>query len=261
MAWQVRTRAVLARLVRETPLLASAVSLSTVVESYRVALRAVVVGEAREAAAVEGAVRARIESEAGVVPLVTVTAVPRASAEATPASLPAPAVVPVIVDSSPDAAARVLADSVAETLRAMWPAAAGRLLSHTFTLAQDAAELRLVLLGPDLEPTAAETLERAITGIVKRTTRVTAVSVPSTVLRAEPGRGAAWLQEAASRVSLARHASGLFFCVEAPTRRVARDAPARAAVSGWVEEFGADRVAVVDGTAWSIRLRDEPCPR
>jgi hypothetical protein len=97
---------------------------------------------------------------------------------------------------------------------------------------------------------------------VKRSTRVDLVSVPDEALRAAPGQGAAWLPEAAARRSLVRDvAPQLFVCIEAPAGRLPRDEPARSAVYGWADEPDPGRVAVAEGTAWSIRVSDEPCPR
>jgi uncharacterized hydrophobic protein (TIGR00271 family) len=255
MVWQVRTRTSLARIVRETPLLAGAVSVSSVVESSRVAFRAVVVGEAADAQSLEETLRARIASETGVSPLVEVTAVPAASAAAAPPSLVPPDVA-AMTPAAPAADATLAAteEAIAHTVQSAWPEAAGMLVSHAVTLEHGRVGLRVVALGRGLEPTAVEMLDRILEALLARDVVVDAVAVPDDALTAPPGRGAAWLKDAEPRAALADLAPELLLCVGVPARAT-REPTVAAAVDEWTRRHAPDRVVRVAGAPeWSLRV-------
>jgi len=258
MAWQVRTRSSLARMVGEQPRLAAAVTVSSVVEFPRVAFRAVVVGDAHDAEALADTMRARIQAEAGVTPLVSITAVPRATAAVTPAALSPPPVPVAPAPPTPDSALRDLETAVTDWLATTWPAGAGRLVSHGLTVGSDPVALRVVVLGPGLEPTATALLESALGAVIGRRVAVTAEAIPTGERTAPAGKGVTWLAEARPLVTWAREVPTLVVCVTVPPRRAA-DATAHTEVASWMRDLGAGRVAVRQARHWMIRIGDAPC--
>jgi uncharacterized hydrophobic protein (TIGR00271 family) len=260
MVWQVRMRTLIAHLVQDEPMLNNAVSISSVAEHYRIAFRAVVVGDEAAAARLRRMVAAWLQESAGVVPLVTITAVPHASAEATPPSLPLHAVADApALPVAPDEAVRQLTTAIESRLSTAWPPLAGTLVDHALTIRADGLDLRIVALGEGLEPTAIAMLERELGDLVARPVQVTLLSVPVAPITAAASAGRRWLDDAAPRVAtIANAAPGLRLCVTAPPLR-SGNAAVHAAIDGWTSALGAERVVVEIGEAWLLRLVTGSC--
>jgi hypothetical protein len=255
VAWEVRARTAVTRLLAETPVARSAVQSVTTVQRGDINLRMHVVASPEVASELENRLRAQIAAATGTVPTVRVNAVPDLDA-LRQATTPSNAMPPL-------ASAAEVSQRLDGAVRAMWPAEQiGPLLSWRLQM-QDTTALGLEVsyLGDAAGPAAEALLSRTLSERVGMPVRVIARAYPAQPIVAAPSRGAEWLPGYIRAMDAAREARGVYACIEVPG--TARTNGALTSVATVVQNEASrlppERVLLQQGDLWSIRLSPTPC--
>ncbi|HXC25686.1 MAG TPA: DUF389 domain-containing protein [Gemmatimonadaceae bacterium] len=217
VTWQVRTRAVIRRiLTKDAP---GAVQISMEVEQHAVALHLVVVDTTARGGNLEQRLVSRIEHVTGVVPNVTILTVPDARMLATVAanevgrvSSPAPLTL------------AALPDSIGSQLAAAWPTAtAGPLVHWNVTLATGKATMVTVKhIGASLGPAGQVLLAHILSRSVGMPVTVTEIVLPATPLIEQAHHTKAWLDSALAVLAEVAHLDSVVGCVNEATTQSGR---------------------------------------
>ena len=263
VAWQVRVRAAIGRLVSaDAP---SAVQTQLSVERRRVSLRLLVLGPADDAVRLERRLRERITRTTGVTdPEVTVAAVADAGALATAVSRAQRG--DRVERTAP---ALDLRTSVGEVLAVRWPAAVvGPVLAWSAELppvgtSAEPVPLPPVLLvtvrhlGAPLGPAAETLLADALADALGTPVRVATLALPTDSISAPPGAETRWLVRVTPVLDLVAATPGAWACVEAPP---GRPAPVTRRTLATSAAATAGRLAVRPGGRWALRVAAGGCP-
>lgn len=257
VAWEVRARTAVSRIIADTPVARNAVQSLVTAKGGAVTLRLYVVASLERAAEMERLLRTRIAAETGVVPTVQVVAVPDLDAlrQATAAPQTAPRL-------GAGAAAEV-SRNVGRALREVWPAdQVGPLLSWRMSMRDTTAlNLDLLYLGEPAGPVADNVLSRSLTERVGTPVVVRTRPYPVQPLVAAPSRGAEWLPNFIRAMDAARESRGVYACIETPAsaRQNGALTPVAAVVQSEASRLPPERVLLQEADLWSIRLSPTPC--
>lgn len=255
VAWEVRARTAVTRLLAETPVARSAVQSVTTVQRGDINLRMHVVASPEVASELENRLRAQIAAATGTVPTIRVNAVPDLDAlrQATSQGNATP----------PVTSAAEVGQSLDGAVRAVWPAEQiGPLLSWRLQM-QDTTALGLEVsyLGDAAGPAAEALLSRTLSERVGMPVRVTARAYPAQPIVAAPSRGAEWLPNYIRAMDAAREARGVYACIEVPASARTNGALTSVAtvVQNEASRLPPERVLLQQADLWSIRLSPTPC--
>ncbi|MCY1009580.1 DUF389 domain-containing protein [Nannocystis pusilla] len=268
VAWKIRVRDAVTRILAEVAPDDRSFRTALAVESSGVSVRLALIGSPEEAHAVETLLRSRIAAVAGLDPEVDVTAVAdERSLQKIAASLVTP---PPAAPPPPPPRPSSLREPIEEALVAHWPEVGGALRGWQMGFDAERPVLHVRHQGPSLGG-AAEALLADFVGLALG---------ESVAVRTEPVLTGRWTSEAlppreflgalARGLALGRDASDTHACVERPATSAGaaeNDEPSRAAGTELartadllLEAFAGPGVEVREGTAWAIELVVGPCP-
>lgn len=268
VAWQVRVRSGVQRLVDEVLPTRRAVQSVLSVGRKAVALRLVLVAREEDAQAIQRDMGERIAALSGVVPKVEVVAVPDAEAVRQASVALANSARPLPVEPPPPWRPELprLREHLAGLLRQEWPeSAAGPLLAWGLELPPgQAPRLEVLHLGEPLGRAGEQLLSRTLAQRLEGPVEVREVVLPAQEEAAPADEGLAWLPGLVRRVAVAERHAGLSACVEvpAPERREREDSPLaalRRTVAAELERLPAERRLLRQGSRWAVRLSTAPC--
>jgi uncharacterized hydrophobic protein (TIGR00271 family) len=261
VAWEVRARSAVSRILDRTLEGSSAVQSQVSVAPGAVTVRLYVVGTVEDAARMERDLANRIAAATGIVPAVRIVSVPDSEAmrqaagtreEAAAATRPA-------VDLA------TLRGRVGAAVRDAWPAPQlGPLLAWRLEVPDSAApRLTLQHLGAPAGAAADALLARSISRGSGTELEVRTVAYPPGPFAAPAAEGEAWLPEFA-RVLGAVGESRVFACVQVPDTVAAQGNAGIREVAATVRAQAARQpagraVVTAGGDAWSVRLSPRPC--
>lgn len=261
VAWEVRTRTTVARLLDQSLATRNAVQSRVSVQRRDVTLHLYLVGSTEEAHELQEDLTARIAAASGVVPTVRVIAVPdvvtlqRQTPAQTERDRPA---------APPAEQIAEIRQLVAGTLRGVWPEQElGSVLSWQLEV-EDSTSLRLRVRhwGKPAGPSTDEILGRMLSGRVGAPLSVTTHALPTEPLVAEATDGAGWLPRLIRLID-ASASLPIHVCVTVPGDRTLRDrtlaAIAHAARTETERVPEARRAFESEGTEWRARLSPGPC--
>ena len=264
VAWTVKTRASIQKLLDALPPAQRAVRSTVSIDHHAVVIRLVVVGDTASAAKLEHDLEAEISSIAGVVPTVEVRVVPDAEAlRLASETLATPQ--PIAVPPTPDLA--LVEHDLDTDLRSKWPkAAAGELLTWRIEVRPGSADVLTVIhfgnaLGPAGEQLLADALRRHVGGPLT----VQDLAMTESRVEAAPDRGLDWLPALAHAVDQGVLARVVYVCITSAAAAAKGPAIKEAEL---VEEeikkamarLPTDHASVRPGDAWSVALWATPCP-
>ena len=211
VTWEVRARAALRKIVEEES--PRAMQTSVVVERHTLRLRLLIVGTSTRAADVERRVSARLKTATGVVPAVSIVAMP--DAQMMLAAAAAERHVPnADVDTAPKLGMR---ERAAHAIASEWPAVAGRLLHWDLTVSSGDSLLVVVRhLGEPLHGAGEAMLGRALSTQLQTPVRVQDVSLPSSPLIARGGQLTSWTDTTRALLGIVATTDGAVACVYGP---------------------------------------------
>lgn len=258
VAWEVRARSAVARILDRTLEGSSAVQSQVSVAPGAVTVRMYLVGPAEDAARMERELANRIAAATGIVPTVRIVSVPDSEAMRLAAGTRAgEAAAPPGVDL-----ATLRARMNAAVVDA-WPAPQlGPLLAWRLEVPDSTApRLTLEHLGAPAGPAAEALLARSISEQSGAALEVRAVAYAPGPFTAPAGEGEAWLTELARALQAAAR-NRAYACVQIPAG-VAEGSAAAGVAAELAEQatrVPAGRVAVAaGGDAWSVWLSARPC--
>jgi uncharacterized hydrophobic protein (TIGR00271 family) len=250
VAWQVRTRTAVARILEAEA--GAAVQRTVSVERGAVAVQLLQVGDTDGAEVLERRLETAIAAATGVAPSVRVLAVPDAGALTALARTPTPAAPPP--ETPPVEAVRARLGGV---IQRVWPReASGPLAGWSLEVAVTGQPVLVARhFGPPLGAAGEALLGAALATPLGTAPRVRDEPLDSTPVL--PGRDlAAWLDGLAPQFALAPRLDGATACVTRPASDSTSDAVVelrrRVATAG-------SRVTVVPGEAWSFRWTTGSC--
>jgi uncharacterized hydrophobic protein (TIGR00271 family) len=258
VAWEVRARSAVARIVDRALEGSSAVQSQVSVAPGAVAVRLYVVGSAEDAARLERDLASRIAAATGVVPTVRIVSVPDSEAMRQAAGTREEgAAAPPAVDLA------TLRARVGAAVGDAWPAPQlGPLLGWRLEVPDSTApRLTLEHLGTPAGPAAEALLARSISARSGAALEVRAVAYAPGPFTAPAADGEAWLPDL-TRALGAAAGRRVYACVQVPAGAAAERAAAGVAaeVREQAARAPAGRVGVVaGGDAWSVRLSARPC--
>ncbi len=263
VAWQVRVRAAVMGLLRDSAISRNAVRSYVAVERHAVDVRLIVVSSPEKASSLERDLRAHIARLSGVDPSVDVIAVPDFSAlRQTVISLEQPSLPPE-PPRPPDL--DDLRSRVERGLVDLWPrSATGPVLSWRLAFPrQQRPRIEIVHAGPPVGAATESLLARAFETERGLTLSVTTTAVATLPVEAAATEGARWLPSLVRAVDVAGRHDALFVCASVPADDPAA-APGRAelvaAVRGELALLPPARSRLATADRWSVRISVEPCP-
>ena len=259
VTWEVRSRDAIHRiLAKQAP---RGIQTAIVVERHTVTLQLVLVASNDYAAALEQRIRTAIAASTGVVPNVTITAVPDAKTLAAASLNRAAATPPAPADEIDIATIR---QRTASAVEVEWPtAAAGPLAGWELVVPSRATPTIVVRhLGAPLGATGEAVLASRWSTHVGARLQVHDDALASDSAAAPLGRERAWLAAATPILDWVGRADRAVACVKAPidtTRRTtsvqrSTRAAVRASTAG-----AAGRLVLSDSSGWSIRVSLSAC--
>ncbi|CAN5546001.1 hypothetical protein BH09GEM1_BH09GEM1_09300 [soil metagenome] len=257
VTWEVRARDAVRRIVHDIS--PSAVQTQVSIERRTLSLRVLIVGTTARAVIVEDSLISLIERATGVVPTVSVVALPNARALLATAATDAQA--PRAVEP-----ARALADlrsNVAAALTAAWPATAGTPLGWTLEVSRDdTARVTLRYLGGPLGAFGDALLTRALAARLSAPVVAHTVPVPASVYTAAPRRESAWLDSTLVLLRAIALTDSAVACVRGPIANGRRLTTAQKAIATRLltsEPAKAGRLALTDAPRWDVRIATSSC--
>lgn len=267
VAWKIRVRDAVTRILAEVAPDDRSFRTALVVEPGAVRVRLALIGSPEEAHDVEALLVARIAAVAGSEPEVDVTAVAdERSLQRITAAMAAP-VTPATPPLAPQPRPSLLRKPIEEALAAHWPAAGGALHGWQVDLGADVTTLHVRHQGPPLGA-AAEALLADFLGLALGES-IAVRSEPVLVGRWSAGQSPApeFLGALARGLASAGRPPGLRACVDRPPpaepadeERVAEDEVRRTG-DLLLGAFASADVEVRDGPGWAVELVVGPCPR
>jgi uncharacterized hydrophobic protein (TIGR00271 family) len=255
VAWEVRTRTAVSRIIDESTKSGSLVQSRVVVGNGAVSAWLYLVGSPEDAADVERELGERIRELTRVEPTVRVTAVP--DLEAVRQAISAPA--PEAAGAGRLAEVVRFQEQVAAAVRGVWPGSALGPVAGVGVEAQDSGRVRVTVrhLGTPADPAAQALLGSALSDRLSARVDVRTRAYPPGPVAAARGDGAAWLPLLQQALELVENSRGVNACVVVPE---GADAAVAAGVAASAARLPAGRVAVREGTStWEYRLVNGPC--
>jgi uncharacterized hydrophobic protein (TIGR00271 family) len=258
VAWEVRTRAAVRRVIRdEAP---GAVQTDLSLERRTVNLRLLVLGEPATAARVEARLAERIAKIGGQQPSVTVTAV--ASARELAASIARIQDGPVD-DASARLSPAMLQARAGERLRSRWPAPAGVLVDWRLEMqAAGPAALTIRHIGVPLGSTAESMLALDLSEVLGSPVTVTSRALRGDTITSATGDESGWIASAMPLLAQVGEVPGVMACVSAPPARAPASRRRALLVRRALDSTTAmrtGRVTIDSGSVWSVRLAAGTC--
>lgn len=263
VAWKIRVRDEVTRIVRELAPEDRSVRTNLAVEPSGVRIQLALIGSPEEAHAVEQELRVRVAAASGATPQVDVTAVPDddalrriAASVAAPRPAPPPRPAPTLAPSA-------LRAPIEETLAAHWPAEAGGIQDWRLEFTEAGAPvIRIVYVGDPVGPAAEALLADFLGHALGEVVRVRAEPVPLGRWVADGAPTREFLARLASGLAATRGSRVLRACVTRPTSSEGPDVapPGGAAADVFLEAFAGPQVEVHSGAAWSLELVIGDCP-
>ena len=258
VGWEVPRDAVRRIVAEESP---RAVQTAVTAERGAVSLRLLIVGSPERATELERQLAARIAAASGVVPTVTVTAVPDAKALATLSSSVArsqpPEPVPVNL--------RETTARIQTGLSAAWPSGGGRLVGWTLQLGPGSAPLVTVRhLGPALGLAGEQMLGQRLSEAVGTPVRLVGAALPVVPMSADSGASddSLWVRRAVDVLAEVAQAPDMVACVAGPIGTGRRANPRSSRVLAVLENTTvgrAGRLTMVSGPRWSLWTAATTC--
>jgi uncharacterized hydrophobic protein (TIGR00271 family) len=256
VAWEVRTRSAVARIIDDATPAGGLVQSRVSVAAGAVSTSLYLVGSPDEAGAVERDLAARIEEETGVKPAVRVTAVPDLETLRQAAAVPTAAAQP---DAATAAQVARFHDEASAALRRVWPAAVLGPVVGVRVEARDSGWVRMTVrhLGPPADPAAQALLGSALSERLSARVGVRTRAYPADPVRAPRAAGAAWLPGLVQALEAVDDTRGVNVCIAVPT---AADTALARQVRAEATRHPPARVHLREGTdAWEYRLTRDPC--
>ncbi len=258
VTWEVRSRAAIRPILAlEAP---RAVQARLVVERHTITIHLVVLGTNERAEYLERTLTHRITERTGVIPNISVTAVPdaRTLAAISLSSATGFGETPVAERSS------TLAQRAAGSLADNWPsAAAGPLLGWNVVIpSSDSATVSVYHLGPPLGTSGGALLAAMLSDRVGASVRVTDKPLDARPVSRRLSAANSWLQRALPLLGWVENADKAFACVSAPVgaaRRLSSDQKRSIAAVRASAAARAGRVVISDSSGWSIRVVADSC--
>lgn len=263
VAWEVRARAAVARVMDGATASGSVVQSNVAVERGAVAVRMYLVGSYENASALERRMTTSIAAATGVEPTVRVIAVPDVQS--------LQALRQLASDRDGEAAARPraleLADlraRVGSAVQGAWPGEAlGAVTGWSLEL-PDSATARVVVryLGEPAGEAAQLLLARALSDRLSTPVAVRLEALSSGAVAAPTAEGAAWLPTLVRALGVVQSDAGVNACVTLPDPGELNASGTRLAnaVRAEAAALPPSRVAVQDGgEGWAVRLARGPC--
>ena len=259
VAWEVRARAAVSRIVNQTLAGQRAVQSSTSVARRNIRVQLYLVGSPETAASVTESLKISIAAETGVIPTLDVIAVPDVEAiRSATAVASAPAVEPPPASRIPQ-----IGSAVQEALLASWPESLGELFEWRLLVEEAASTpaVELSYFGVEPGPGTEALLSRLLADRLGIPVNVRARALPGEAVE-ERARGVEWLPRFLAAAQLAAGAPGLHACVSVPVggSTAVRQQVARVVGIVQVEAERTERVEITEeGEVWSVRLRKGAC--
>jgi uncharacterized hydrophobic protein (TIGR00271 family) len=258
VTWEVRARAAIRRILdTEAP---RAVQTAVSVERHAVTLHLVLVATDEQAAALERLLRTTIDSSTGVVPSITVTAVPDARTLAAAA---------LNRGSNADAPGdridvATIRQRIASAIDAEWPAAAaGVLAGWDFVVgSRDTATVVVHHIGAPLGPAGAALLANRWSSAVGAPVEVRDDALAHGDTAVALGREHQWYAAAGPLLHWVAAAHGANACVKAPTDTSRRRSQVQQSLIDSIQHSTAaraGRVALSDSAGWRIHVTTNRC--
>ena len=260
VAWEVRARTAVSRIISESQTASNAVQSVVSVKGGAVALRLYIVATPQRAADLEDRLRLRIAMATGVDPAVEVVAVPDVDALRQATTTPQAAAVPT------SRGAAEAARSLGTALRSVWPGDQVGPLFGWRLETRDTASLRLEVmhLGDPAGPAADALLTRALTERAGTRVVVRTRAYPVHPVEAPADQGTEWLPDLVRALAAVHDGEGVDACIRIPAQQRLDGSFALARVADVVRSeaarLPAGRVEVrPGGDGWSVRLSPNGC--
>jgi uncharacterized hydrophobic protein (TIGR00271 family) len=260
VAWEVRSRASVARILDQSLSSRSAVQSQLRVAQRQIAVDLYLVASADSAAQVQNELSNRIAAATSVVPTVRVVAVPDMSRLRAVRAAPEPERVPLAAHLVE------LRQRVGRAIHDLWPAERLGPLARWRLEVADSAGITIVIQywGTASGPGFDDVLGRMLSQEVGTPLVVVSRPLSDSVVRAPIAEAARWLPELMRLVEARSAVEQAYVCVTIPSERAIRSMRAVAAVPdivrGEAARAPADRLVVTEeGTEWSARLSRAPC--
>jgi len=260
VAWEVRSRAAVSRILGSETSGRRAVQTSTTVARRAIGVQMYLVGGPETAAELRETISNRIAAETGVIPTLDIIAVPDAEAIRSATATSAPA----RTEAPPASRIPEIRTAVRDALASAWPAELGALVAWRLVIADhsDAPIVEVDYLGERPGPATEVLVARLLADRVGTTLRVQARAISPAAATEPPARGAEWLPAFLEAAQRSADAPALHACVTVPTGRSAaeRQQVERIATLVRSEAERRPRMAVAEGGAeWSVQLRAGSC--
>jgi uncharacterized hydrophobic protein (TIGR00271 family) len=261
VAWEVRTRTLVSRLLDQTLAMHDAVQSRVTVQRREVGVHVYLVGTPEQANVLQDDLTNRIAAGSGVIPTVRVVAVP----DVTTLQRQAPATERERTTVPPAERIDEVRMLVANTIQGVWPQdQLGPVLGWQLEV-QDSALLRVRVRhwGEPAGAATEEVLGRMLSGRVGAPLRVATQALPDEPVSATAADGALWLTRLMRIIDAAITVPAVNVCVTLPGDRTLRDRTlSRVADVSRVELERvpeARRSIESQGTQWTVRLATGPC--
>ncbi len=261
VAWKVRARDSVQRIVAETPSARQAVRSTINVEMNAITVRLVIVGDAKAATSLKSDLAARILARTSVSPIVDVVAVP--DLEAVRLANQA------LVDPVTVVARQTLSGTqkdVGDQLKRWWPtASAGELATWSVIAPGDGpVKVEVVHFGRPLGPSGEALLASALHERLGVEAQVRDIALPIERVELEPDRGALWISTLAGRVDALIQTDRGYVCVTAPSKasRAKPNDPVEATRRTAIEQLarlGPQRGNISPGPTFAAWISQTPC--
>jgi hypothetical protein len=237
------------------------VQTAVTVEHHTISLRLVLITSSESAASLERSIQSAVDANTGVVPDVSITAVPDEKSLATIAMSRATAA-PAAPTNNVDVTA--IRDRIRSAIDAEWPAAAaGPLAGWDFVVpGQSTPTIVVKHLGQPLGVAAESLLASQWSTQVGTQLQVRDVFLTDTIATERLGREREWLASVSPMLAWAGDATHAFVCVKAPIDSTRKLTAAQQAALSTIRASApgvAGRLALVDSSGWSLRVAIGDC--
>lgn len=264
VAWTVKTRSDVQRLLDALPPAKRAVPSLVSIDRHAVSIRLFIVGDTKSAAKIKRDLEVQVAAVAGVMPSVAVVALPDADAirAATERlAMPPPIVVPQKRDLD------LVAREIDAELRSKWPASAvGELLAWRMVVRPGGdSTIEVVHFGKELGKAGELLLANGLSERVGRDPTIHDVAMSEVPVAVAADRWLEWLPALASAVDQAVDAKVAYVCITSASSGMKGTARERASLADErikqsLSRLDADRFSVRQGDEWSVALSATPCP-
>lgn len=255
VAWKVRVRDKVEKVINELPEAKSAVRSLVSVEMNAVTIRLVVVGDQTRARKLKADIVQSISNVTGVTPSVEVVAVPDLEAIRTATAPPVPVKLFPMVDLRRD---------LDDELRRVWPAAAvGELVSWSIVIpGEGTAKVTVVHFGGPVGPAGKAMLAATLTSFLHFELLVTDVALPKEPLTAVVGEEDLWLAKLSILIDRVSASDVGHVCGTEPgVRSNAKDPfeSIRGQMYAQLRRLRPEKFAIEPGEVFRVQVSATPC--